>query len=204
MSHVLIEVSSVLGIGITLKWATTKHAQTIGTLKRSHTSINQALKIETGERKSLWDKYVSIAVLNYNTSYQASIGCEASRVFQGRIPYNVLDFKIRIHPQKVQTPNSQTAQNMLEQTEMICQGVRKNAMQAYIEYKAYYDKKGNASKRKKKNIFRSYSRKQLTKEAKFPLQIFVGFDLTLLKGCYQTAYIWCAKLAPLRRKRFIG
>ena len=50
-SHVSKEVAGVLGI--TLMHATTKHAQTIGLLERSHTSIRQALKIETGERRSL-------------------------------------------------------------------------------------------------------------------------------------------------------
>ena len=90
-SHVIIEVAGVLGI--TLKDATTKHAQTIGLLEQSHASIKQALKIDTGERISLWHKHVSIAVLNYNTSYHASIGCEPSRVFHGRIPFNILDFE---------------------------------------------------------------------------------------------------------------
>ena len=88
ISHVIKEVAGVLGI--TLKHATTKHAQTIGLLKRSHASIKQALKIETGERRSLWHKYINIAILNYNTSYHTSIGCEPSRVFHGRIPYNLL------------------------------------------------------------------------------------------------------------------
>ena len=99
MSHVIKEVAGVLGI--TLKHATTKHAQTIGLLERSHASIKQALKIETGERRSLWHKYVSIAVLNYNTSFHASIGWEPSRVFHGRIPYNVLDLKMGIRPKKL-------------------------------------------------------------------------------------------------------
>ena len=36
-------------LGITLKHATTKHAQRIGLLERSHASIKQSLKIETGE-----------------------------------------------------------------------------------------------------------------------------------------------------------
>ena len=54
MSHVIKEVAGVLGI--TLKHATTKHAQTIGLLVQSHASIKQALKIETGERRSLWHK----------------------------------------------------------------------------------------------------------------------------------------------------
>ena len=94
MSHVIKEVASVLGI--TLKHATTKHAQTIGLLERSHASIKQVLKIETGERRSLWHKYVSIAVFNYNTSYHTSIGCEPSPVFHGRIPYKNLDLKLGI------------------------------------------------------------------------------------------------------------
>ena len=84
MSQKIKEVAGVLGI--TLKPATTKHAETIGLLERSHMSFKQALKIETGERRSFWHKYVSIAVLHYNTSYHKSIGCEPSRVFHGRIP----------------------------------------------------------------------------------------------------------------------
>ena len=144
MSLVIKEVAGVLGI--TLKHATTKHAQTIGLLERSHASIKQALKVETGERRSLWHKHINIAVLNYNTSYHTSIGREPSRVFHGRNLYNVLDLKLEICPQQQPIPSSQIAQEVLEQTEMIHQDVRKNIMQAYIKYKAYYDKKANASK----------------------------------------------------------
>ena len=146
MSHVIKEVADVLGI--TLKHATTKHAQTIGLLERSHMSIKQALKIETGERRSFWHKYVSIAVLHYNTSYHKSIGCEPNGVFHGRIPYSILDLKLAIRPQQQPIPTSQIAQDVLDQTEMIHQDVRKNTMQAYNKYKAYYDKKANASKLK--------------------------------------------------------
>ena len=53
-----------------------------------------------------------------------------------------------ILPQKTTSPDSEIAQNVLEQTEIILQDVRRNAMQAYIKYKAYYDKKTNASKLK--------------------------------------------------------
>ena len=144
MCHVFKEVAGV--IGITLKHATTNHAQTIGLLEQSHASIKQTLKIETGERRSLWHKYVIIAVLNYNTSYHTSIKCEPSRVFHGRIAYNILDLKLGIRPQQQPIPISQIAQDALDQTEMIHQDVRKNAMQAYIKYKAYYDKKANTSK----------------------------------------------------------
>ena len=133
-SHVIKVVAGVLRI--TLKHATTKHAQRYGLLERSHASIKQALKIETGEGRSLWHKYVSIAVLLYNTSYHASIGCEPSRVFHGRIPYKIPDLKMGICSQKIPPLDSQIAQDVLEQTETIFRDVRKNAMQAYIKYKA--------------------------------------------------------------------
>ena len=128
MSHVRKEVAGVLGI--TLKHATTKHGQTIGLLERYHASIKQTLKIETGEQRSLWHKNVNIAVLNYNTSYHTSIGCEPSRVFHGRIPYDVLDLKLGICPQQQPIPTSQIAQDLLEQTKRIHEDVRKQAMQA--------------------------------------------------------------------------
>ena len=146
MSQVIKDVAGVLGI--TLKHATTKHAQSIGLLEQSHASIKQALKTETGERKSLWHKYINIAVLNYNTSYHTSIGCEPSRVFHSRNLYNVLDIKLEIRPQQHPIPTSQIAQEVVEQTEKVHQDVRKNTMKAYIKYKAYYDKKANASKLK--------------------------------------------------------
>ena len=128
MSEVIKEVTGVLGI--TLKHASTKQAQTIGLLERSHASIKQALKVETGERRSLWHKYINIAVLNYNTSYHTSIGCEPSQVFHGRIPYIELDLKLGIRRHQQPIPTSQIAQEVLEQTEMVHQYVRKNIMQA--------------------------------------------------------------------------
>ena len=169
-SHVIKEVAGVLGI--TLKHATTKLSQTIGLLERSHASIKQSLKIETGERRSLWHKYVSIAVLNYNTSYHASIGCEPSRVFHGSIPYNILDLKMGIRPQKVLSPDSQIAQDVLEQTEIILQDVRNNAMQVYIKYKAYCDKKANASKLKQADYVFILQPKADHQGSKFPFTDF--------------------------------
>ena len=81
----------VVGVhGITLEHDKTNYPQTIGMLERSDASIKQALKINTSKRRSLWHKYVSIAVHEYNTSYHASIGCEPSRVSHGRIAYNVI------------------------------------------------------------------------------------------------------------------
>ena len=170
MSQVIKEVAGVLGI--TLKHATTKHAQTIGLLERSHASIEQALKIEIGERRSLWHKYTNIAILNYNTSYHTSIGCEPSPVVHGRIRYTVLDLKLGIRPQQQPNPTSRIAQEFLEQKEMIHQNVRKNIMQAYIKYKAYYDKKANASKLKEADYVYILQPKADNQGSKNPFTVF--------------------------------
>ena len=69
-------------------------------------------------------------------------------VFHGRISYKILDRQLRIRPQQQPIPTSQIAQDVLDQTEMIHQDVRKNLMQACIQYKDYYDKKAIASKPK--------------------------------------------------------
>ena len=105
-----------------------------------------------------------------------------------------------IRPQKNSSPDSEIAQDVLEQTEMIFQDVRRNDMQAYIKYKAYYDKKANASNLNNPIMFTFYSRKPTTREVKFPLQIFGGSGHTLLRKCYQTIIMWYAKLAPIQRK----
>ena len=144
MSQVIKEVAEVLGI--TLKHATTKHEQKKGLLERTHASLKKTLRIETGERRSMWHKYINIAVLNYNTSYHTSIGCKPSRVFHWRVPYNVPDLIMGIRPQRIPTPYSQIAKDVLKQTHMIFYDVRKNTKQAFIKNKAYSDKKANVSK----------------------------------------------------------
>ena len=173
MSHVIKEVAGVLGI--TLKHATTKHAQTIGLLERSQGSIKQTLKTDTGERSSLWHKYVNIAVLIYKTSYHTSIGSEPSRVFHGRIPYIILDLKMEIHSQQQPIPNSQFAQDVLDQTEMIHQGVRKKALQAYIKYKVFQDEKAKASKFRKADYVYVLQTKADHQGSKIPFTKFRWF-----------------------------
>ena len=91
-SHVTKEVAAVLNIE--LKHATTKHAQTIGLLERTLASVEVHPKAATGEFRSNWHKFLPLAVSNHNTTYHATLGCEQTRVFHGRIPNNILDFKL--------------------------------------------------------------------------------------------------------------
>ena len=67
-------------------------AQTTGLLERTHASVITHLKAATGEFRNNWHEYLPLVVLNHNTTYHASLGCEPSRVFHGRIPHNILDY----------------------------------------------------------------------------------------------------------------
>ena len=87
-SKLVAEIAQILGIQI--KCATTKHPQTIGKLERTHASLKTNLKMASGDYSRQWHKYLLLAVLNYNTTYHATLGCEPSRIFLGRIPYNIL------------------------------------------------------------------------------------------------------------------
>ena len=85
-------------LGIELKHATMKHAQTIGLLESTHASVKMHQKAATGEFRNNWHKYLPLAVLNHNTTYHASLGCEPSRVFRGRIPHKILDYNFGYNP----------------------------------------------------------------------------------------------------------
>ena len=112
-SEVINQIAQTLDIRI--RHASTKHAQTIGILERTHASLKTSLKISTGERRSMWHKYVQIAVMNYNTSYHESLGCEPTTVFHGRIPYNILDIKLGLKPNWEKDSNEELTDQLQKQ-----------------------------------------------------------------------------------------
>ena len=150
----------------------------------------------------MWHKYVSVAVANYNTSSHASLGCEPCRGFHGRIPYDNLDKELEVRPQQAPISTSQVAQDVLDQTEMIYQDVRKNAMQAYIKYKGITKKRPTLQISKKEIMCMSYSRNQIIKAVKNRLHNFGELALILLKRGYLTKTTCYAKVAPTNRKCF--
>ena len=139
VSQVIHEVAEVLGIN--LKHATTKHAQTIGVLERAHATIKTSLKMASGEYRKQWHKYLPIAILNYNTTYHSSIDCEPSRIFHGRVPHNILDHKLGLRFNPNIAPTTDFAEELLRRTKILYDKTKKNVMQSYIKYKRYYDKK---------------------------------------------------------------
>ena len=142
-STIIAEVTQILGI--TLKCATTKHPQTIGKLERTHASLKTNLIMACGEYRRQWHKYLPLAVLNHNTSYHASIGCEPTRVFHGRIPFNILDHKLGNNPNEQINPTTEFAEEIQNRTKILIDKTKQNIMQSYIKYKEYYDRKAKAA-----------------------------------------------------------
>ena len=60
----------------------------------------------SGEYRRQWHKYLPLAVLNYNPTYHSSLGCEPSRIFHGRIPYNILDHRLGLNPNPKISPTT--------------------------------------------------------------------------------------------------
>ena len=81
-----------------------------------------------------------------------SIGCEPIRVSDGRVPYKISDLKLGIRPQQAPFPTLQIAQDVRDQTQMSYQGVRRNAIQAYIKYKAIYGKENQRFKAQRSRL----------------------------------------------------
>ena len=142
-SKLVAEIAQILGTQI--RCATTKHPQTIGKLERTHASLKTNLKMASGEYRRQWHKYLPLAVLNYNTSYHSTLGCEPSRIFHGRIPYNILDHKLGLNPNPTILPTTDFAGEFQRRTQILLDNTKKNIMQSYFKYKEYYDRKTKAS-----------------------------------------------------------
>ena len=170
VSQLVHEVAEILGIN--LKHATTKHAQTIGVLERAHGTIKTSLKMASGEYRKQRHKYLPIAVLNSNTTYHSSTDCEPSRVFHGRVPHNILDHKLglRFNPNMASTTDF--AEELLRRTKILCDKPKKKVMQSYIKYKRYYDKKAKASLLKEKDYCFILQPKEDHQGSKIPFRDF--------------------------------
>ena len=142
-STIIAEITQILGI--TLKCATTKHPQTIGKVERTHASLKTNLKMACGEYRRQWHRYLQLAVLNHDNSYHASIGCEPTRVFHGRIPYNILYHKLGNNPNEQTNPTTEFAEEIQNRTKILIDKTKQNIMQSYIKYKEYYDRKAKAA-----------------------------------------------------------
>ena len=89
--------------------------------------------------KQQWHKYLPLAVINYNTTYHAILGCEPSKIVHGRFPYNMLDHKLGLYS------ITDFADEFQRRTQLLIDSTKKNIMQTYLKYKEYYDRKTKAA-----------------------------------------------------------
>ena len=148
-STIIAVVTQILGT--TLNCATTKHPQTFGKLERTHASLQTNLKTACGEYRRQWHNYLQLAVLNHNTSYHASIGCEPTGVFHGRVPYEILDHKLGNNPNDQITPTTEFPEEVQNCTKLLIDKTKQSIMQSYNKYKKHYDRKAKATPLKEKD-----------------------------------------------------
>ena len=121
----------------------------------------------------------------------------------------MFELKIALRPHKPSGPNAQTAQDVLEQTEITLQDVRKNAMQAYLKHKAYYHKNANASWLEEWNIVYVLKPKVDHQGNKIPFTDFRWIGRYIIEksltnnnhverkiGTNKTQFLYCMKLRP--------
>ena len=121
-SKMVAEIAHILGIQ--MKCATTKHPQTFGKLERAHASLKINPKMASGDYRRQWHKNLPLAVLNYNTTYHVTLGCEPSRIFHERFPYKILDYKLCL-------PFTDFAEEFNRPTQILIDSTKKNIMQSY-------------------------------------------------------------------------
>ena len=200
-SQVTKEVAAVLNIE--LKRATTKHAQTIGLLERTHASVKAHLKAATGEFRNNWHKFLPLAVLNHNTTYHATLGCEPTRVFHGRIPHNILDFKLGYNPNPRFQPQTEVAEEVQKRIALLHDQTKRNIMQSYLKYKAYYDRRAKASPLTTEDFWFILNPKADTQATKiFRWVNFVGSVPIKLQKSYRTINILFADRAQIKPNYF--
>ena len=75
----------------------------------------------------------------------ASLGCEPTRVFQGRILYNDLDHKLGNNPNDQINPTTEFAEEIQNRTKILIDKTKQNIMHSYIKYRENYDRKAKAA-----------------------------------------------------------
>ena len=128
--------------GIKVSHATIKHAQTIRMIEMSHQRLKQILKINVSADCPQWDRYLNLAVIAHNTTYHQTLKCSPTEVFHDRVPYNALHLKFA----PLSSPRNATdTQTLVDNLNAKFKEIYTNIIRAFHKYKAYYDRKAQAS-----------------------------------------------------------
>ena len=156
--------------GIKVSHATIKHAQSIGMVERSHQRLKQILKINVSADRPRCDRYVNLAVVAHNTTYHQSLKCSPTEVFHGRVPYNALDLKFS-NPLNLPR-NTVDTKTLVDNLNTKFKETHANIIKAFHKYKAYYDRKAQASPLKVNDFAFLLNPKITTQSDKIPFNSF--------------------------------
>ena len=82
--------------------------------RKNGSSGKESTKSWKGKNLSIRLEYENNTNVHYNISCHSSTGFESSRLFHGQTPYNFLNWKSGLKPEKKLITKSQTLQNFLE------------------------------------------------------------------------------------------
>ena len=167
-SQVITELMEKAGMKVS--HATIKHAQTIGMIERSHQRLKQILKINVSADRPQWDRYVNLSVMAHNTTYHQTLKCSPTEVSHGRVPYNALDLKFGnpLSPPR----NATDTQSLVDNLNTKFKETHTNIIRAFHKYKAYYDRKAQASPLKVNDFVFLLNPKMSTQSEKIPFNSF--------------------------------
>ena len=140
-------------------------------IERSHQRLKHILKINVSADRPQWDRYVNLAVMMaHNTTYHKTLKCSPTEVFHGRVQYNALDLKFGnpLSPPR----NATNTQSLVDNLNAKFKETHTNIIQAFHKYKAYYDRKAQASPLKVNDFFFLLNPENSTQSEKIPFNSF--------------------------------
>ena len=154
-------------LSITLGHAIMKHAQTIGVSEGTLATTKASLKMSSGDFRKQWLKNFGLAVINYNTTYHTSIGCEPSQKVHGPVANNILDQILGLKFKAGLVTTTEFAEARLRRTQILYDKTKKNVMQSYFRCKNISTKKQHSNHCKTKTAATYYNLNRITKDQKY-------------------------------------
>ena len=128
-------------------------------------------------------KHLPLFFVHYNTSYHTSMGCEPTRVFHGRVLYNIFDHELGFKFDPNLKVTTDFVDEQLRRTQISYNKTKKNVMQTYVKYKSDFEEKTRDCSYKINTFVRFYNLKRTTMDQKFLLDTSDGLFVMRSKKC---------------------
>ena len=130
--------------------------------------------------------------------YHTSSECEPSQMFHGRVSYIIFDHKLGLKFITGLVPATDIAEELMRRTQVLYDKTEKNAMQSYIRYKKYYDKKAKAWPVQEKDYCYILQPEADHQGSKIPFREFRRIGPYVVQKYYSTKVTKYAKQTPTK------